>query len=49
MDELGAFLSLALGQPPATGDPPPLLMVVAGWLQERFGVVLPHRYRADDE
>jgi hypothetical protein len=52
MDEMGAFLSAALGQAPgsADGDPPPLLVAISGWLQERFGIVLPLRINdpADD-
>lgn len=43
MDEMGAFLSAALGQAPGTGtgEPPPLVVAVSGWLQERFGITLP--------
>jgi len=52
MDEMGAFLSAALGQAPGTGtdDPPPLLVAISGWLKERFGIVLPLRVSdpADD-
>jgi hypothetical protein len=45
MDEMGAFLSAALGQAPeaGTGGPPPLVVAVSSWLQERFGILLPIR------
>jgi hypothetical protein len=45
MDEMGAFLSAALGQAPGTGtgEPPLLLVAIFGWLQERFGILLPLR------
>jgi len=48
MDEMGAFLSAALGQAPGTGtgDPPPLVVAISGWLEERFGIVCP--FRIDD-
>jgi hypothetical protein len=48
MDEMGAFLSAALGQAPGTGtgDPPPLVVAISGWLEKRFGIVLP--FRIDD-
>jgi hypothetical protein len=48
MDEMGALLSAALGNAPgtSTGKPPPLLVAVSCWLEERFGVVLP--LHADD-
>jgi hypothetical protein len=52
MDEMGAFLSAALGQAPGTGtgEPPPLVVAITAWLQERFGIILPIRINdpADD-
>lgn len=40
--QVAVALSADLGQAPGTGtgEPPPLLVAISGWLREGFGIVL---------